>query len=93
MTGRIVLFVCAHGAARSRIAAAWFNADPPPGWQATTAAGEQPGEALNPRVGSLLAGLPAERHLDHGPPRPLAATLADLLVAVDCDVPAPTGGP
>jgi protein-tyrosine-phosphatase len=88
VTGQRVLFVCAHGAARSRIAAAWFNAEPPPGWYATTAAGEEPAEALNPRVGPLLAGLPADRHLDHSRPRPLVtADPGDPVIAVDCDVP------
>jgi protein-tyrosine-phosphatase len=87
--GRTVVFVCAHGAARSRMAAAWFNADPPAGWHATTAAGEEPAGALNPRVGPLLAGTPAHDHLDHGPPRPLAAIDAgDLVIAIDCAVPA-----
>ena len=85
MTGRTVVFVCAHGAARSRMAAAWFNADPPPGWHATTAAGEDPADALHPRVAQLLAGTPAHRHLDHSPPRALsAAGTGDVLVAVDC---------
>src|SRR5205814_1338165 len=39
VSDRILLFVCAHGAARSRVAAAWFNANPRDGWHATTAAG------------------------------------------------------
>jgi hypothetical protein len=80
-----VVFVCAHGAARSRLAAAWFNADPPAGWHATTAAGEEPATALNPRVAALLAGTPARDHLDAGPPRMLAG--GDLVVAIDCAVP------
>jgi len=85
---RTVLFVCAHGAARSRLAAAWFNADPPPGWRATTAAGEEPSDALNPRLAPLLAATPAEAHLDHSPPRALAAAGdADAVVAIDCELP------
>jgi protein-tyrosine-phosphatase len=85
---RTVVFVCAHGAGRSRIAAAWFNTDPPPGWHATTAAGEDPAPALNPRAEQLLAGLPAHDQLDHSPPRPLAAVNgADLTIAIDCAVP------
>ena len=88
MMDRTVRFVCAHGAARSRLADAWFNADPPPGWHATTAAGEEPSDALNPRLAPLLAATPAETHLDHSPPRPLAATGdADVVVAIDCDLP------
>jgi hypothetical protein len=57
--GRTVVFVCAHSAARSRLAAAWFNADPPPGWHAVTAAGEDPATSVHPHVGPLLAGTPA----------------------------------
>jgi protein-tyrosine-phosphatase len=88
VSDRTVVFVCAHGAARSRLAAAWFNADAPPGWHATTAAGEEPAQSLNPRVGPLLAGTSAHDHLDHRPPRPLAATGdTDVVVAIDCDVP------
>jgi protein-tyrosine-phosphatase len=84
---RTVLFVCAHGAARSRLAAAWFNADPPPGWHATTAAWEEPAAALNPRLAQLLAATHADAHLDHSPPRPLAAAgHADVVVAIDCDL-------
>jgi protein-tyrosine-phosphatase len=87
-SGRTVLFVCAHGAARSRLAAAWFNADPPDGWHATTAAGEVPAAALNPRIGALLAGTSAQDHLDAGPPRPLSAVaVGDLVIALDCAVP------
>ena len=88
MIDRTVLFVCAHGAARSRLAAAWFNADPPPDWHATTAAGEQPSATLNPLLARLLAATPAETHLDHSPPRPIAAAEdADVIVAIDCDLP------
>jgi arsenate reductase (thioredoxin) len=88
VTDRTVVFVCAHGAARSRLAAAWFNADPPPGWHATTAAGEAPAASLNPRVPQLLAGTPARVHLDESAPRPHTATpKADLVVAVDCTIP------
>jgi hypothetical protein len=82
---RTVVFVCAHGAARSRLAAAWFNADPPAGWHATTGAAEEPAPALNPRVAGLLAGTRARDHLDTEPPRPFAA--GDLVVAIDCAVP------
>jgi len=85
VSDRTVVFVCAHGAARSRIAAAWFNADPPPGWRACTAAGEEPAETLNPRVGSLLAGTPAGAYLDGAPPVALS-TVDDggMVVAIDC---------
>jgi hypothetical protein len=89
VSDRTVVFVCAHGAARSRIAAAWFNADPPPGWRASTAAGEEPAETLNPRVGLLLADTAAGAHLDSGPPIALSIVDSDgMVVAIDCAVPA-----
>src|SRR5262249_51934638 len=88
MTTRTVVFVCAHGAARSRIAAAWFNTDPPLGWHATTAAGENPAEALNPRLGPLLGGTSAHAHLDDTPPRSsIPGANGDLVIAIDCTVP------
>ena len=34
---RTILFVCEHGAFRSRIAAAYFNATGPAGWHAVSA--------------------------------------------------------
>jgi hypothetical protein len=34
---RMVVFVCPHGALKSRLAAALFNAGPPAGWQAASA--------------------------------------------------------
>src|SRR5213078_4079664 len=34
---RTVLFVCEHGASRSRLAAVWFTLVAPPGWRATSA--------------------------------------------------------
>jgi hypothetical protein len=72
----------------SRLAAAWFNADPPPSWHATTAAGETPAASLSPRVRHLLAGTPARDHLDDSPPRQHTATAkADLVVAVDYTIP------
>lgn len=37
MAQRTVLYVCPHGAGKSRMAAAWFNCWAPPGWRATTA--------------------------------------------------------
>jgi arsenate reductase (thioredoxin) len=89
VSGRTVVFVCAHGAARSRLAAAWFNTDPPPGWRACTAAGEEPAETLNPKVGTLLTDTPAGAHLDKGPPIALSTVDGDgVVVAIDCATPA-----
>jgi len=87
VSARTVVFVCAHGAARSRIAAAWFNAGPPPGWLAITAACQEPAASINPRVEPLLSGTPAHGRLDHGPPVELSTVDgADLVVAIDCAV-------
>ena len=84
---RTVLFVCAHGAYRSRVAAAFFNAAAPPGWHATSA-GVDPQAAMSLAAVSLVLGTPAEAHLDHVAPRTLAdAGPSDRMVAIDCDVP------
>ena len=81
------MFVCPHGAGKSRIAAAWFNADPPAGWTATTA-GVEPQAAVSAHAPRLLAGTLAAPFLDHDLPRPLD-TVADaaLVVAIDCPHP------
>jgi hypothetical protein len=85
---RLVLFVCPHGAAKSRVAAAFFNHVAPPGWAATSA-GLDPAPELSPTAGRLLAGTDAEEHLDREPPRPIAAvTGPDHVVGIDC---APNG--
>jgi protein-tyrosine-phosphatase len=80
-----VLFVCRHGAARSRIAAAYFNAEAPTGWCASTAASEEPAVQVNPAAAALLAGSTAAEHLDLSLPRPLAgAGPASVVIAIDC---------
>ena len=82
--GRTVVFVCPHGAGKSRIAAAWFNQATPPGWRATSA-GLQPQAMVSVHAAQLLAGTPAAGLLDHSLPRPLAAVAdPDLVVAIDC---------
>ena len=82
-----VLFVCPHGAAKSRMAAAFFNQLAPPGWQATSA-GREPQETLGTNASRLLAGTAAEPFLDREVPRPIAAVEAPArIVAIDCDVP------
>lgn len=81
---KTVLFVCPHGAGKSRIAAALFNADAPPGWSATTA-GIEPQEQVSAHAPRLLAGTAAEAHLDTALPRPLAAVPdPGHTVAIDC---------
>jgi arsenate reductase (thioredoxin) len=63
MAERLVLFVCVENAARSLMAEAMFNADPPPGWRAISA-GTHPAPAANPRTKPMLAelGVTAPEH-------------------------------
>jgi protein-tyrosine-phosphatase len=84
---RTVLFVCAHGAYRSRLAAAFFNAAAPMGWRAASA-GQDPQDTVSEAAIRLASGTPAEAQLDRGRPQALARQpAADRVVAVDCDVP------
>jgi hypothetical protein len=86
MTGTI-LFVCPHGAGKSRMAAAYFNQLAPAGWRATSA-GQEPQESLGTNAIRLLDGTPAEPFLDRELPRPIAAVEAPArIVAIDCEVP------
>ena len=82
---RTVVFVCEHGAFRSRIAAAYFNAAAVPGWGALSA-GREPQAEASPRLGPLLAGSGAAEHLETAPPTGLEAVRADRLIAIDCAV-------
>ena len=81
---KTVLFVCPHGAGKSRIAAALFNAEAPSGWSATTA-GIEPQSQVSVHAPRLLAGTSAESHLDIALPRPLT-DVADptRTIAIDC---------
>jgi len=82
-----VLFVCPHGAAKSRIAAAFFNRAAPEGWMALSA-GVEPQETVGLNAIRLLKGTDAEALLDLAPPRSVAAVPSpDQIVAIDCDVP------
>ncbi|HTT14667.1 MAG TPA: low molecular weight phosphatase family protein [Thermoplasmata archaeon] len=71
---RTVLFVCVENAGRSLMAEAMFNANPPPGWVATSA-GTRPAAAPNPRTARLLAeiGLALPAH----PPRLLTRQMME----------------
>ena len=81
---RTVLFVCAHGAGKSRVAAAWFDALAPGGWRATTA-GLEPEAAVSVHAVALLDDTAAAATLDHEPPRPVSAAGAvDVVVGIDC---------
>jgi hypothetical protein len=81
---RTVLFVCPHGAGKSRMAAAWFNGLNLPGWTALPA-GVQPQSKISEHAARLLDGTPVRPLLDEAPPRPVSAVpVPDLLVAIDC---------
>lgn len=82
----IVLFVCQHGALRSRLAEAFFNACAPSGWQARSA-GIEPQDAVSVHAAILTTGTAAQETLDHS--RPVAVTAvpdATLIIAVDCEL-------
>jgi hypothetical protein len=89
--GGEVLFVCPHGAGKSRIAAAWFAASAPAGWTATTA-GIEPQTSVSVHAPRLLADTPASAFLDREVPRPLSAVSAPtLVVTIDCPADAVPG--
>jgi hypothetical protein len=91
LVGSEVLFVCPHGAGKSRIAAAWFGAIAPAGWTATTA-GIEPQASVSVHAPRLLAETPALAFLDQEMPRSLSAVpSAALIVAIDCPVGAVPG--
>ena len=82
-----VLFVCPHGAGKSRLAAAFFNRMAPPGWHATSA-GQEPDPVLSPLAASLLGDDPAAAWLDQNPPRSIDAVDAPArVIAIDTDLP------
>ena len=81
---QVVLFVCPHGAAKSRLAAAFFACVAPPGWAATSA-GLDPGPELSPTADQLLASTDAAALLDRAPPRSVADLVAPRrIVGIDC---------
>ena len=82
---RTVLFVCEHGALRSRIASAFFNAAAPTGWRALSA-GRDPQAEASSRLGPLLADTVAAEHLDTEAPRSVDGIHADRVIAIDCTV-------
>lgn len=84
---RTILFVCPHGAAKSRMAAAFFNRLAVPGWEAT-AAGATPQAEMSANAIRLLAGTDAEAFLDRSAPRAIAAVPEPArIIAIDCDIP------
>jgi protein-tyrosine-phosphatase len=81
---QVVLFICPHGAGKSRMAAAFFDLAAPPGWRATSA-GIDPGPELSPTAARLLAGTDAEALLDAAAPRAIADVAnANRVVGIDC---------
>jgi protein-tyrosine-phosphatase len=82
---RRIIFVCQHGAFRSRMAAAFFNAARPAGWEAVSA-GLTPQSEVSERVVPLLAGTEAETFADLGNPRPLDPARADRIIAIDAQL-------
>jgi arsenate reductase (thioredoxin) len=84
---QLVVFVCQHGAFRSRIAAAYFNAMAPEGWAATSAGATPQGE-VSERLVPLMAGTGTEGFVDLDPPRSADGLKAARLIAIDSDVPA-----
>jgi protein-tyrosine-phosphatase len=83
----VVLFVCPHGAGKSRLAAAYFSAAALAGWLATSA-GQHPAPAVSARAVALAAGTPAGETMDDAPPRPIGAVPApDRVIGIDCDAP------
>jgi hypothetical protein len=85
-TAKQIVFVCQHGAFRSRIAAACFNAAAPPGWSAISA-GITPQSEVSTRIDPLLAGSRAAAFVDRAPPRSLDSTSAARVIAIDATVP------
>lgn len=87
MSQRTLLFVCPHGAGKSRMAAAFFDRVAPPGWSATSA-GLDPDPVVSQNAVRLLAGGDAETLLDRDPPRTVdSVAQADRVIAIDCSVP------
>ena len=85
-TRKVLLFVCEHGAGKSRIAAAWFNAAAIPAWHAVSGAVD-PQESLGTNAPRLLADTLAEPFLDTEAPRRASdVTSAGRTIAIDCAV-------
>ncbi len=80
MATRTVLFVCVENSARSLMAEAMFNADPPRGWRAISA-GTEPAAAANPRTGPLLREVGLELP-GHPPQRLTEEMIAEASVRI-----------
>jgi protein-tyrosine-phosphatase len=82
---RTVVFVCQHGAGKSRVAAAWFATMAPPGWRAASA-GLTPQATVSPHAAGMIGD--AAEHLDTTRPKALTDVAGELLVGIDCVLPA-----
>lgn len=83
----MVVFVCPHGALKSRLAAAYFNRIAPAGWRATSA-GQRPQQAVSVHAAPLVAGSDVAGLLDTSSPRSIHAVPdARMVVAIDCELP------
>jgi arsenate reductase (thioredoxin) len=81
---RLVLFVCIENAARSLMAEAMFNRNPPKGWRAVSA-GTQPADSPNPRTKGMLAEIGLE--LPAHPPQVLTDAMmtdARAVITMGC---------
>ena len=76
------MFVCQHGALRSRLAAAFFNAVAPAGWHAISA-GFTPQSEVSARLMPLLKGTGVEEFADLEPPRLFDPGAADRAISID----------
>jgi hypothetical protein len=83
---RQIVFVCQHGAFRSRLAAAYFNEVAPKGWHAISA-GVTPQSQVSERVAPMLHGTDASGFVDVDPPRSLDAVSGSLTIAIDVELP------
>jgi protein-tyrosine-phosphatase len=80
-----IIFVCQHGAFRSRLAAAFFNSARPAGWEAISA-GLTPQSEVSTRLTPLLAGTDAERFGDLSNPRRLSRREGERVIAIDAQL-------
>jgi hypothetical protein len=86
MAEKNVIFICQHGAFRSRIAAAYFNASAPPGWRAASA-GITPQSEVSTRLVPLMNGTEGEPFIDLDPPRRYDANIPARTIVIDADAP------
>jgi len=81
-----VVFVCPHGALKSRLVAALFNAAAPHGWQATSA-GLTPQAEVSVHAVALMATAAEKQWLNVDPPRGLPTAEPGMrVIAIDCAV-------